>query len=87
MLNSKNLFPECKPTAEMLAVQSLMTSFTDSLRALHNHASGLDDEIISHKKHIARLKEELSAACRRQLSGPTVEVLYLFFIQIHILMN
>ena len=33
---------------------------------------GLSDEIESHKKHIARLKDELSAACRRQLSAPVV---------------
>lgn len=74
ILSCKNLLPDCQPSADLLAMQSLVASFADSLRAVHNHLRGLNDEITSHKKHIARLKDELAAACRRQLSGPGVEV-------------
>ncbi|XP_067928660.1 coiled-coil domain-containing protein 171-like isoform X2 [Watersipora subatra] len=73
ILSSKSLLPDCKPSVEMLAVQSLIVSFADSMRALHNHITGINDEIVSHKEHIARLKEELSAACKRQLSVPAIE--------------
>ena len=69
---SKSLLPDCKPSGEMLALQSLVNAFADSIRASQNHMQGLSDEIESHKKHIARLKDELSAACRRQLSAPVV---------------
>lgn len=71
-LCSKTLLPDCKPSSEILALQSLVNAFADSLRASQNHMQGLNDEIGSHTKHIARLKEELTAACRRQLSAPVV---------------
>lgn len=75
-MNSKALLPECKLSGDLLSLQSLVNAFTDALRAAHNHMSGLNDEICSHRKHIARLKDELSAACRRQLDAPS-EVLLL----------
>jgi len=73
-MNSKALLPECKLSGDLLSLQSLVNAFTDALRAAHNHMSGLNDEICSHS--IARLKDELSAACRRQLDAPS-EVLLL----------
>lgn len=56
----------------MLTLQSLVNAFADSLKAAQNHLSGMNEEIASYKKHIAKLKDELSAACRRQLSAPVV---------------
>lgn len=70
MLASKNAMPECQATSEMFALQSLVNGYIDTLRSVHKRMGGLSDEIASHKKHIARLKEELSAACSRQLSAP-----------------
>lgn len=70
MLASKNVLPECQATSEMFALQSLVSSYIDTLRSIHKCMAGLNDEIVSHKKHIARLKEELTAACSRQLSAP-----------------
>jgi len=51
----------------MMGVQSMVHLYTDSLKSLHNNMSGLKEELASHKRHIKRLKEELTAACKRQL--------------------
>eukprot|EP00057_Strongylocentrotus_purpuratus_P023610 XP_011678084.1 PREDICTED: coiled-coil domain-containing protein 171-like [Strongylocentrotus purpuratus] len=52
----------------MIALQSLVSTFVETQKTAISRLTTLELEITSHKQHIARLKEELSDACSRQMA-------------------
>ncbi|KAJ8029808.1 hypothetical protein HOLleu_29301 [Holothuria leucospilota] len=54
---------------EASIIQNLLQAFTDAQKTAVSKIVMLGDEITSHKQHIASLKKELSAACRREHDG------------------
>ncbi|XP_072167507.1 coiled-coil domain-containing protein 171-like [Diadema setosum] len=55
-------------TPDMVALHNLVSTFVESQKSVVSRLAGLEREIESHKQHIARLKEELSDACNRQMA-------------------
>ncbi|XP_030832697.1 coiled-coil domain-containing protein 171 isoform X2 [Strongylocentrotus purpuratus] len=53
---------------DMIALQSLVSTFVETQKTAISRLTTLELEITSHKQHIARLKEELSDACSRQMA-------------------
>ncbi|XP_038072561.1 coiled-coil domain-containing protein 171-like isoform X2 [Patiria miniata] len=52
-------------SAEVIAIKSLVAAFVDTVQTALSRLVALETEIASHKQHIATMKEELNAACRR----------------------
>ncbi|XP_077989026.1 coiled-coil domain-containing protein 171-like isoform X2 [Glandiceps talaboti] len=59
---------DLKMGPEMQASQNLVVAVSDVQQALMSRVSVLEGEVISHKKHIETLKNELTAACKREYS-------------------
>ncbi|XP_071794777.1 coiled-coil domain-containing protein 171-like isoform X1 [Asterias amurensis] len=51
---------------EVIAIKNLIASFVDAVQTSLSRLTALETEITSHKQHIITLKEELTAACRRE---------------------
>lgn len=54
---------------ELVACQKLVAAFVEALHQANARATVLHEEVSLHKKHIGRLKDELSAVCRRESSN------------------
>ena len=57
-----------KSGSELSACHALVASFVDLERHLEARVGSLVEEVRSHQQHISMLKQELSEACRREIS-------------------
>ena len=67
-LLSPDLMPKftSRPPPEMAACQTLVLAFVDALKKQELQVTSLKDAILSHKRHVNTLKQELSSACHRE---------------------
>jgi hypothetical protein len=62
-----------KISPELAQTQGLVAAFVDALKQVYNRVAGLSIDIEQHQRHIDRLKQELSAACKRQADNEEVQ--------------
>ncbi|KAK2161845.1 hypothetical protein NP493_1558g00054 [Ridgeia piscesae] len=67
-LLSPDLLPKftSRPPPEMAACQTLVLAFVDALKKQELQVTSLKEAILSHKRHVNTLKQELSSACHRE---------------------